>query len=287
MVTQRVSTILALVMLTMTAAPALGQSEREGEWIQLFNGENLDGWRPKIRGHEPGDNAMDTFRVENGLLKVSYENYDQFDGRFGHLFYEGTFSHYVLRAEYRFTGEQVEGGPGWAMRNNGLMLHGESPEEMKIDQNFPASLELQLLARTEPGEDRPTGNLCTPLTHVERHGELQTQPSHESQADTYDPDQWVTVTAVIRGSELLKHVIEGKTAITYTKPQYDTSEEHGQALAEKHGKIIEGGTISIQAESHPTEFRKIEVKPLSPDAPIDANARLEAAGAQVAACCGR
>jgi hypothetical protein len=87
------------------------------------NGKNLDGWVPKIAGHPLGENYLDTFRVENGVLKVSYDKYDAFDNKFGHLFYRDKFSHYIIAAEYRFVGDQAKGAPSWALRNNGLMLH--------------------------------------------------------------------------------------------------------------------------------------------------------------------
>ena len=97
-------------------------------WISLFNGKDLSGWKVKIAGHQLNDNYKNTFRVEDGLLKVSYDQYDQFDEKFGHLFYKDKFSHYKIRVEYRFIGDQIPGAPSWAIRNNGIMLHCQSPE---------------------------------------------------------------------------------------------------------------------------------------------------------------
>ena len=113
-----------LLVLVLGLTPLLAQRDADRkEWIQLFNGKNLDGWTPKITGYPLGENYADTFRVENGVLKVSYDQYAQFDGKFGHLFYsKDKYSYYLLAAEYRFVGDQVPGGPGWAIRNNGLML---------------------------------------------------------------------------------------------------------------------------------------------------------------------
>jgi AAA+ superfamily predicted ATPase len=121
------------------------QNQDDGEWIDLFNGKNLDNWVIKFTGYPLGENFNNTFRVEDGLLTVSYDEWDQWDGQFGHIFYDRSFSHYILRVEYRIVGEQVEGGPGWAFRNNGLMLHSQDPETMTLDQEFPVSLETQLL----------------------------------------------------------------------------------------------------------------------------------------------
>ena len=168
-----------------------------GKWTALFNGRDLDGWTPKIRGYELGDNFGNTFRVEDGVLKVVYDQYEKFDDRFGHLFYKQPFSHYRLRVEYRFVGEQVPGGAGWALRNSGIMIHGQSPESMAKDQSFPVSIEVQLLGGTGRGV-RPTANLCTPGTHVVMDGKLWTPHCTNSSSKTYHGDQWVTVELEVR-----------------------------------------------------------------------------------------
>ncbi|UCE50341.1 MAG: DUF1080 domain-containing protein, partial [Phycisphaerales bacterium] len=140
-------------------------TERSGagksKWISLFNGENLDGWKVKIKGYKLGDNFGNTFRVEDGVMKVCYDQYKKFDGRFGHIFYKEKFSHYILRLEYRFVGDQSPGGPGWAFRNSGIMMHCQSPESMRKDQDFPVCVEVQLLGGNGRDE-RSTGNTCTP-----------------------------------------------------------------------------------------------------------------------------
>jgi hypothetical protein len=231
-----------------------------GEWIQLFNGKNLDGWTPKIKGYPAGENFGNTFRVENGVLKVRYEKYDKFDGRFGHLFHREKFSHYILRAEYRFVGQQAAGGPSWAIRNSGLMIHGESADTMGKDQEFPASIEVQLLGGNG-SQDRTTANLCTPGTNVVMAGKLITQHCTSSKSKTYHGDQWVTVEVEVRGSEVIRHKIDGQIVLEYHEPQFDERDPHGKELAAKQGGklLIESGTISLQSESHPVEFRKVEL----------------------------
>src|SRR5690606_2045134 len=112
-----------------------------------------------------GENYKNTFRVEDGLLRVTFDEWDKWNNEFGHLFYKDSFSHYRLRVEYRFVGNQVEGGPGWAIRNNGLMLHGQTAESMELNQDFPASVEVQLLGGNGKDE-RSTLNVCTPGTNI-------------------------------------------------------------------------------------------------------------------------
>lgn len=231
----------------------------EEEWIQLFNGEDLAGWDIKFTGFERGHNYNNTVRVEDGILTVSYDEWDEFRGEFGHIFYHEPFSYYRLRAEYRFVGEQAPGGPQWAFRNNGLMLHSQSAESMGLDQDFPVCVELQLLGGDGVNE-RPNANLCTPGTHVIMDGELVTEHCIPSASDTYHGDQWVTVEALVLGSDLVQHILEGEVVLEYSEPQIGgggVSGYDGEPLQE--GRLLEQGYIAIQAETHSTQFRKIEL----------------------------
>ncbi len=234
------------------------QASKE-EWQPLFNGKNLDGWTPKIKGHALGENFANTFRVENGILKASYDGYTAFDNQFGHLFYERTFSYYRLRATYRFTGEQAPGGADWALRNSGLMIHGQSAESMGLDQDFPISIEVQLLGGTGEGE-RPTANLCTPGTHVEMNGQLFTGHCVNSSSKTYEGDQWVTVEVLALGDSLIQHFVNGELVLSYSKPRIGGGVVNGfDPAAKPDGAMLTGGTISLQSESHPVEFQNVEL----------------------------
>ena len=233
----------------------------EGGWIPLFNGKNLDGWTPKIKGYNLGENYADTFRVENGVLKVAYDKYSRFDGKFGHLFYKTPYSHYRLRIEYRFVGEQCPGGPSWGLRNSGVMIHGQPPESMKKDQDFPVSIEVQFLGGN--GRDkRPTANVCTPGTNIVMDGKLITRHCTDSKSKTYHGDQWVTVEAEVHGNGVIKHIVDGQIVLEYEKPQLDDRDPEGRRFIKNGDKMLHGGSISLQAESHPIEFRKVELLPL-------------------------
>ena len=244
---------------TATVEPAKVEVIPAGEWVSLFNGKNLEGWTPKIRFHETGDNFANTFRVEDGIMKVRYDGYDQFGDKFGHLFYKDKFSNYRFRVEYRFVGEQCKGGAGWALRNSGVMIHGESPDTMAKDQKFPVSIEVQMLGG-DGSKERPTSNLCTPGTNVVKDGGLFKTHCTSSTSKTYHGDQWVTAEIEVRGNEIVKHVLDGKTVLEYTKPQLDDRDAHAKELASKSGSLmLSGGTISLQSESHPVDFRKVEI----------------------------
>jgi hypothetical protein len=161
---------LALASLVALGQDAAAKADKK-DWVQLFNGKNLDGWIVKIAKHKLGENFGDTFRVKDGLLKISYDRYDTLGSQFGHLFYKDRFSYYLVAVEYRFIGEQLKGAPEWALRNNGIMVHSQSPESMALDQDFPTSVEVQLLGG-DGVHERPNGNVCTPGTNIVIDGAL-------------------------------------------------------------------------------------------------------------------
>jgi Domain of Unknown Function (DUF1080) len=241
-------------------APAPKNDPKKEDWVQMFNGRDLDGWTPKFAKHDLGENFSNTFRVENGLLEVRYDKWTKFDGEFGHMFYKDPFSYYRLVAEYRFVGDQVPGGPDWARRNNGLMLHSPHPKTMMKDQDFPISIEFQLLGGLSDGKPRSTANLCTPGSNVVMDGKLHTQHCTNSTSKTYDGDQWVRVEAVVHGDELVQHFVEGVKVLEYTKPQMGGGAVAPVDPAVKiDGTPMTAGYISIQAETAPADFRKIEI----------------------------
>jgi len=87
--------------------------------------------------------------------------------------------------QYRFLGEQVEGGQPWAEKNSGIMIHCQSPESMLKNQGFPLSLEFQLHGGVTKNEPRPPGNLCTPSTHIEMDNKLISRPLKTVQQSNY------------------------------------------------------------------------------------------------------
>jgi hypothetical protein len=245
---------IAVLLIVASCGPASRKSEKEN-WIQLFNGKDLTDWEIKIKGYELNNNYKNIFRVEDGLLKVRFEGFEKFNNEFGHIFYKEPFSHYKLRIEYRFVGEQVPGGPAWALRNSGVMLHSQSAASMLLDQDFPVSIEAQFLGGNGVDE-RPTLNVCTPGTHIEIDGKLVTQHCNNSTSKTYHGEVWVMAEFVVRGSEVIHHIIDGDTVMTYSKPQVGGAHE-GYPVPE--GTLIDEGYICLQAESHPVDFRKVEI----------------------------
>ena len=249
---------LPIVVFAALLAAGCAQNKESGKWIQLFNGKDLTGWTVKITGHPVGDNFGNTFYVENGVLKTKYDAYgDDFAGRFGHLYTNESYSHYKLRVEYRFTGEQAKGGPGWAYRNSGAMLHSQNPSTMALDQDFPVCIEAQMLGGNG-SDERKTGNVCTPGTEVFIDGSPYKGHCYDSKSKTYHGDQWVTLEMIVFGDSLVHHVMDNDTILTYTKLTTGGGGVNPQPnlLA---GLPLKEGRIALQSESHPVEFRRVEL----------------------------
>ncbi len=251
---------LFFVLLAVSCSLSKEKPEPE-QWIQLFNGKDLTGWDIKISGYPLNENYNNTFRVEDSILKVVYDEYETFDNQFGHLFYNQKFSQYKLRFQYRFVGEQSPNGPEWAYKNSGAMLHSQSAASMELAQSFPVSIEAQLLGGHAEG-DRPTGNLCTPGTNVVIGDSLWTEHCLNSKSKTYRGEEWVTAEFVVYGDSLIHHIINGDTVLTYTKPQIGGG-NGPENYPVPVGTLIKEGYIALQAESHPVHFRKIELLDLS------------------------
>jgi hypothetical protein len=252
---QLLQCFLLLALLSISCGVDQSIDPNQEEWEVLFNGANMEGWTAKFTGSPLGENVNDIFVVEDSILKVSYTKQDSFDQRFGHLFFEKPFSYYKIRATYRFIGDQLKGGPGWAFRNNGLMLHCQEPSSMALDQDFPNSLELQLLGG-DGENDRPNANLCTPGLHVIMGDSLHQAHCTNSSSATYHGDDWVSVEGLVLGDSLIQHFMDGEVVLEYSKPIIESDSEDGRFKA---GDAVTEGYIAIQAETHPTQFKSIEV----------------------------
>jgi hypothetical protein len=254
-------TILSLLTLSLLAftASADWRTAPAADWQQIFNGRNLDGWVVKLAHHDVGDNYADTFRVDNGVIRVAYDKYGDFGARFGHLFYKQKLSHYVLALEYRFIGEQVKGGPSYARLNSGVMVHSQAPETILKDQDWPISIEAQFLAG-----GRTTMNVCTPGTEIFMKGEMVKAHCTNSTSRIYGNDEWVAVEVEVLGSERVRHIIDGQTVLQYEKPMIGGGVANGfDPAIKKDGTILEEGYLALQAESQPVEFRNVRLLNLS------------------------
>ena len=243
---------------------AISSCSAQKGWTNLFNGKDLKNWTVKIAKHNVGENYANTFKVEDGLMKVGYEGYTDFNQQYGHIFYNKPFSYYLLKVQYRFVGEQVKGGEGWAYRNSGAMLHSQDPKTMLKDQDFPISIEGQILGGDGVNE-RHTSNVCTPGTTVYLNDKLNKIHCIESNSKTFHGDQWVTAEFLVLGDSVIKHFVNKELVLTYTKPQIGGGNvSNFDPKIKEDGKNLTGGYISLQSESHPIEFKTVAIYNLAP-----------------------
>lgn len=249
--------------LFLAACGAPKKAETENNWIQLFNGHDLDDWIVKVNHHDPGVNFGNTFRVEDGMIKVRYDQYGDFNEQFSHLYYKTPFSHYHLKFEYHFTGELQKGAPDYTMLNSGVMFHSEDPSLMLKDQNWPISVEMQLLAGLGDGNPRPTGNMCSPGTEIVYQGKIYDGHCLNSTSKTYDKDAWVKGELIVLGDSLITHIIDGDTVLQYSKPTMGGGVVSGFDSARwEPDKPLTSGYIALQSEGQPVDFRNIELRNL-------------------------
>ena len=261
---------LSIVSCCLSILIACSTSEKKSDnlpddtWITLFNGSDLTGWVPKIHHHEPGVNFGSTFRVEDGVIQVRYDEYDDFNDQFGHLFYEMPFSHFHLKLEYRFVGELQRGAPDYTLRNSGVMFHSQDPRAIPVEQNWPISVEMQFLGGLGDGNPRPTGNMCSPGTDIVYNGVVYDGHCLNSSSKTYDGDQWVSAELIVLGDSLITHVINGDTVLQSSKPTMGGGVVQGYDSAIwEPGKPLRSGYIGLQSEGQPIDFRNIVIRDLS------------------------
>ena len=241
-----------------------GNVDNERDWIDLFNGKNLDNWFVKIHHHEVGENYGNTFRVADGKVQIRYDQYGDFNDQFGHLYYKVPFSYYHLKFEYRFVGKLQKGAPDYTLLNSGIMYHSQDPRTMLKEQDWPISVEMQLLAGLGDGKPRPTGNMCSPGTNVVYKGVIAADHCINSSSKTYEADQWVSGELIVLGNSLIKHIINGDTVLQYSKPQIGGGVANGYDPKYKEdGKLLSSGFIALQSEGQPIDFRNIRLKDLS------------------------
>lgn len=250
--------VLPILLLSFDTK-TLPENRSAKKWVSLFNGKNLDGWKVRVVGFPLGENFGNTFRVENGLISVRYDQYgDNFNNRFGALYYDKKFSNYRLKVEYRFVGETAPGAPSWGFRDSGVQYHGQDPSIMPLTQPFPVCLEYNLHGGNGKDE-RPVGEICVPGTTVEINGKRNesfcTAPTVKR---TFHGDQWVTLEIEVRNN-LIIHYVNGEEILRYENPKYDPKHEIAKTFIVGNKDTISEGYISLQSNSHPIDFRKIEI----------------------------
>jgi Domain of Unknown Function (DUF1080) len=256
--------LLASLLIFIYSCHTTQKAQASGQWQSLFNGKDINDWMVKIQHHDINTNFGNTFRVEDGMIRVSYDQYGDFNDQFGHLYYKTPYSWYHLKLEYRFVGEQHKGAPSYTLRNSGVMFHSQDPRTMPKEQDWPISVEMQFLGGLSNGKPRPTGNMCSPGTEIVIDGKIAASHCVNSSSKTYDGEQWVKAELIVYGDSLVTHIINGDTVLRYSKPQIGGGVVNRYDPAIKQdGKLLSSGFIALQSEGQPVDFRNIELMDLS------------------------
>ncbi|MFD2288723.1 DUF1080 domain-containing protein [Pedobacter petrophilus] len=257
------STCLILLTALFGCTTNLKNVQKKNEWTSLFNGKDIKDWNVKIHHHEYNENYGNTFRVEDGMIRVNYDEYGDFNDQFGHLYYKMPFSNYHLKLKYRFVGKLQKGAPGYTLRNSGVMYHSQDPATMPKEQDWPISVEMQFLGGLSDGRPRPTGNMCSPGTEIFYQGKLYPDHCLDSKSKTYDGDQWVSAELIVMGDSIVKHIINGDTVLQYSKPQIGGGVANGfDPKIKVDGKALKSGFIALQSEGQPVDFKDIFIRKL-------------------------
>lgn len=253
-----------LVALFVSGCCSSEVTKSNSSWVSLFNGKDISDWVVKIQHHETGANFGNTFRVEDNIIKVRYNQYQNFNDQFGHLYYKTPFSWFHLKIQYRFVGQQQKGAPSYTLRNSGVMFHSQDPYTMPKEQDWPISIEMQFLGGLGDGKPRPTGSMCSPGTNIVIDGKIAESHCVTSSAKTYDGEQWVNAELIVLGDSLVQHIIEGDTVLQYSKPQIGGGVVNRyDPKIKQDGRLLSSGFIALQSEGHPVDFRNIMIKDLS------------------------
>ncbi len=255
--------------LAISACAYAGDATAEAAWRPLFDGRTLDGWTPKISGYPAGENYQQTFVVQDGAIVVSYAGYDQFKGRFGHLFYKTPFKAYRLRLMYKVLDPSLPDTPAWARGNSGVMFHSQSAESMTLAQPFPISVEFQILGRDGEGP-RPTGAVCTPGVSITFDGvrakEHCTSPAN---GPTIPNGTWTKLELDVLPNGEVFQKINGVVVQHYGGLELDPNDRFAAVakdyMSARSGSLaLTEGYIALQSEGHPIEFKDIEIQDLTP-----------------------
>ena len=196
--------------------------------------------------------------MQDGILITRYDAYDSFNKRFGALYYDKKFTNYRLRVEYRFTGNLTPGAPSWGFRDGGIQYHCQPPSTVGIDQAFPVCLEYNLLGGNGKDE-RPNGEICASGMYVEINGKRNTSYCTPPMVKhTFAGDQWVTAEVDVHDGTIT-HYVNGEQIMQFENPRYDSANAIAKTFIINGDDKVKDGYISLQSNSHPMDFRKIEI----------------------------
>jgi enterochelin esterase family protein len=117
-----------------------------------------------------------------------------------------------------------------------------------------------LLGGNSDGKPRSTANMCSPGTEIVYQGKLYKDHCLNSSSPTFDGEQWVRAEFEVHGSGTMTNYVNGKKVLEYEMPQFGGGTvDNFDTTTKLDGNLIDSGYISLQSESHPIDFRKVEL----------------------------
>jgi hypothetical protein len=108
-------------------------------------------------------------------------------------------------------------------------------------------------------DERPVGEICTNGTIVDVNGKKnESFCTPAAVKRTFHGDQWVTLEIEVQGNKI-KHFVNGEEILQFENPRYNPEHELGKAFIKGNNDALISGYISLQSNSHPIDFRKIEI----------------------------
>ena len=292
----RMSVLSLALVGALGIAVAAGQKPADQkDWIQLFNGKNLDGWVPKIRGYDLGVNYADTFRVADGMLKASYDKYTALRGQV-----RASVLHAAeILALHHRGGVPLRRRAGAGRADLGRpQQRPDAPQPGRGDDGEGSGfsdLGRGAAARRPAERQAAIDGKRVHARHADLHERHDGErPLHELEVGDVSPAK-AGYASRSRSAAASASRTGGRTdRARVRQPTIGGGEVTAfDPKVKVDGTLLTEGYIAIQGESHPTDFRKIELlnlsgcmDPKSPKYKLVLRAR-DAGRARIAARCSQ
>ncbi|MFD2257504.1 DUF1080 domain-containing protein [Luteolibacter algae] len=261
------SIIGAVAFCSFTINSSIFAVEESGEWTNLFNGKDLQGWHANTggQGDETSQKANEIFTVRDGVIHI-YQNADAGSKQSNaNLYHESTWGKFHLQVEYRWLEKKFQPRTE-DNRDAGILFHIHThPAGV-----WPPSVEMQL-GDGKPGDKYVTGDLFVLGTtradspsdggKYAEGGEMLTRGQDAKGRRTAVTShvekpvgEWNMAEVIVHGSEKAEFILNGKVLNTVYNMKFRDSNGEWKAL--------EKGHISVQAEWAELEYRTIRIKEL-------------------------
>ena len=263
-------TLVRAITILIASLGGIQQAEAappdSGKWISLFNGKDLEGWTPKIKGYDAGENYAEHLpgrgRRAQGLLRQYPQVRRQVRAP---VLQEASSRTIACGSSIGSWATSAPAGPAWAIRNSGVMIHCQSPESMRKDQDFPVSIEVQFLGRRRQGRSGRPATSARPGTNIVMDGKLITQ--HCTDSTVQDLRRRPVGDGRGRGPRRRhdqahrRRRDRARVREAATRPQRPRRREAASRTADG---CSTRATSPSRPRAIPIEFRKVEILPLKP-----------------------